>query len=53
MQIQATTKNMCCYQHAPTRFSAYCAIFTENFIVCSKLLLYCVGADVKSDYTWV
>jgi hypothetical protein len=35
------------YQHTPTCFCAYCAIFRENFIVCSKLLLCCLITDRK------
>jgi len=27
------------YQHSPTCFGAYCAIFREKFILCSKLSL--------------
>jgi len=34
-----TVKYMYYYQRRPTCFGAYCAIFRENFIVCSKLLL--------------
>jgi hypothetical protein len=39
------------YQHTPTCFSAYGAIFRENFIVFSKLLLYCLITDRKLFYT--
>jgi hypothetical protein len=34
-----TVKYMCYYQGCPTYFGTYCAIFRENFIVCSELLL--------------
>ena len=41
------------YQHSPTRYGAYCDIFREKFIVCSKLLLRCLITVLKFYYTWV
>jgi hypothetical protein len=38
--------------HSPTRFGAYCAIFRENFIVCSELLLHCSITDRPCAYCW-
>jgi len=35
------------YQHFTTCFGAYLAVFRENFIVCSKLLLHCMVTDLK------
>jgi len=40
------------YQHCPTYFGKYCAIFREKFIICSKLLLRFVITDIKMYYTW-
>ena len=33
-------------------FGAYCAIFRENFNVCSKLMLHCSITDRVSAYCW-
>ena len=38
------------YKHSPTCFSAYCAIFKENFLVCSKLLLHHLMTELKLYY---
>ena len=45
-------QNVCYYQQSPTCFSAYCAIFRENFIVCS-ILLHCLITDLKLCCAWV
>ena len=42
-----------CYQRSPTCFGVYCAIFRENSVACSKLLLRCLIRDLKLYYTWV
>jgi len=36
---------------SPTSFGAYCAIFREKLLVCSKLLLHYLVADIKLYYT--
>ena len=50
--MYCTIKYMC-YQHCPTCFGAYCAIFRENFIVCLKVLLRCLITDLMFCYTSV
>ena len=45
-----TIKYMNYYKHSPTCFSAYCAIFKENFLVCSKLLLHHLMTELKLYY---
>ena len=41
------------YQHSATCFGVCCAIFRENFFVCSKLLLHCLVTNLKLYFTWV
>jgi len=48
-----TVKYMYYYQHSPTCFGAYCALFRDSFIVCSRLSFYYVDTDLKLQYTWV
>jgi hypothetical protein len=42
-----TVKYMHFYHRSPTYFAAYCAIFWENFIVCSELLLFGFEHTIK------
>jgi hypothetical protein len=39
------------FQHPPTSFGTYCAIFRENSIACSKLLSHCLNTDLEMHCT--
>ena len=49
----STLNNYYYYQHSHTCFGDYCAILSEKFIVCSKLMLYCLITDLKLYYIWI
>ena len=40
------------YQHSATCFDTYCAIFRENFILCSKVLLQCLITALKTHFIY-